>query len=88
MQLFWIEGVLIPKGGKKSGMKPYSDSFWAISAQEAMQLALSTNPGARWVEGPTVSEISEEKRMRALGAPELPGLDTVLPGPVKKTSKK
>jgi hypothetical protein len=34
-------------------------------------------PGARWIEGPVIAEKSEEQRMRAMGAPELPGLGLV-----------
>ncbi len=90
MKLFWIEGLLSPRSssgrGKNAGVKPYSQSFWANSVQEAVNLALQANPGARWIEGPTVSETSEEQRMRAMGAPELPGLD-VRPAP-KKSGKK
>ncbi len=90
MQLFWVEGLLAQKAGagksKPSGIKPYSASFWANTAQEAVQMALSANPRARWLEGPTVSDTSEEMRMRAMGAPELPGLETPRSG--KKTSKR
>jgi hypothetical protein len=90
MKQFWIEGLLSPRSGsgrvKNVGVKPYSQSFWANSAQEAVNMALQANPGSRWIEGPTVGETSEEQRMRAMGAPELPGLDA-RPA-VKKSRKK
>lgn len=89
MKLYWVEGLYTVKEGpgrsKNAAARPYSQSFWANSPQEAMQMAWQENPGARWVEGPTVSETSEEKRMRALGAPELPGLEPV---PGKKNKSK
>jgi len=89
MKLYWIEGLYIVKEGtgrsKYSAAKPYSQSFWANSPQEAVQMALDDVSGTRWLEGPTVSETSEEKRMRALGAPELPGFEAL---PDKKTKKK
>jgi hypothetical protein len=89
MKQYWVEGLLMAKAGtgrsKNSTAKPYSQSFWANSPQEAVQMALQEVPGARWLEGPTVSETSEEKRMRALGAPELPGLGFE---PAKKPKKK
>ena len=89
MKLYWVEGLYTVKEGrgrtKNSATKPYSQSFWANSPQEAMQMALDEVPGARWLEGPTVSETSEEKRMRAMGAPELPGLEALVD---KKNRKK
>lgn len=39
-------------------------------------MALDSLPGAHWAEGPSVSLTSEEQRMRAMGAPELPGIDS------------
>jgi hypothetical protein len=89
MKLYWVEGLYTLKNGagrsRNSAAKPFSQSFWANSPQEAVQMALQELSDARWLEGPTVSETSEEKRMRALGAPELPGLDIA---PVKKNIKK
>jgi hypothetical protein len=49
---------------------------------EAIQAAVQSMPGARWIEGPMIAEKSEEQRMRAMGAPELPGL-----GQVSKSKK-
>jgi hypothetical protein len=89
MKLYWVEGLYTAKEGtgrsKISATRPYSKSFWANSPQEAVQMALEDVPGARWSEGPTVSTTSEEKRMRALGAPELPGFEALLD---KKSKKK
>lgn len=77
MKLFWIEGLISQKAdasrkNRSSTTKPFSQSYWANTAQEALQLALQDNPKLRWIEGPSVSETSEEQRMRAMGAPELP----------------
>ena len=75
MKLFWIEGVITTKtgSGRKAapGVRPFSQSFWANTAQEAIQMAYEATAGARWTEGPSVRDQSEEQRMRALGAPEL-----------------
>jgi hypothetical protein len=90
MKLFWVEGLYIPKngGGRKTGpaSKPFTQSFWANSPTEAIQAAVQSIPGARWIEGPLIAEKSEEQRMRAMGAPELPGLDQSSKN--KKTGKK
>ncbi len=89
MKLYWVEGLYTVKDGtgrfKNSAAKPYSQSFWANSPQEAVQMAWQELPGARWLEGPTVNETSEEKRMRAIGAPELFGQESV---PDKKSKQK
>ena len=90
MKLFWIEGLYVPKNGgaRKVGpaSKPFSQSFWANSPLEAIQAAVQSMPGARWIEGPVLAEMSEEQRMRAMGAPELPGLG--LDSKNKKAGKK
>ena len=90
MKLFWVEGVFVPKngGGRKMGSasKPFSQSFWARTPVEAIQAAVQSIPGARWIEGPVIAEKSEEQRMRAMGAPELPGLGTLSKN--KKAGKK
>jgi hypothetical protein len=77
MKAFSVEGLIQPKGGRarKTAVKPFSQSFWANTPQEAIQMALESLPGSVWVEGPFIRTTSEEQRMRALGAPELPGLD-------------
>ncbi len=78
MKLYWIEGLLAarnrPSQGKTAGVKPFSQSYWANTPEEAIQMAMSEFPRARWIEGPTATQTSEEQRMRKMGAPELPGL--------------
>lgn len=85
MELYWIEGVFLTKQGvvkeKKSGkrsqayIEPFTKSFWANSAEEAVRLATEALKGGEWVETPKVSRTSEEQRMRDMGAPELPGFN-------------
>ena len=90
MKLFWVEGLYVPKngGGRKASpaSRPFSQSFWANSPLDAIQAAVQSLPGARWIEGPVIAEKSEEQRMRAMGAPELPGLGLDLKD--KKAGKK
>ncbi len=88
MKAYSVEGLVIIKSsrGKSGAPHPYSHTFWANSSAEALQMALESNPGARWVEGPEVSGTTEEQRMRALGAPELPGMES-LPAPKKAPAR-
>ena len=89
MKQFWVEGLVLPKGAgrsKKSTVKPFSQSFWANTPQEAIQMAFDSIPGGQWVDGPSVSTTSEEQRMRALGAPELPGMGSK--SPARKINRK
>lgn len=86
MQQYWVEGLYRGKKGKAKGGKasplniePFAKSFWANSPEEALRMASEELAGVQWVEGPRVNTISEEQRMRAMGAPELPGL-----GPTRK----
>jgi hypothetical protein len=75
MKQFWIEGLVKAKAGagskKAAPIKPFSQSYWAETAQEALQMATLSMPGIQWIEGPLVSDESEEQHMRQLGAPEL-----------------
>jgi hypothetical protein len=83
MEQYFIEGLFYTRQasnhlnstGKKIGsdVELFSRSFWADSPEEAIRMATEALDGGRWVEMPEVSKISEEKRMRDLGAPELPG---------------
>jgi hypothetical protein len=82
MKQFWIEGLYLPKGNK-SGAEPFYKSFWALTMEDALQEAINSLPGAKWLRGPGIARISEEQRLRQMGAPELPGLDK----PVKKPRK-
>ncbi len=78
MNQYWVEGVYRKKGSrKKAGVEPYAKIVWAASPQDAARLATEEIIGCEWVEGPQISRKSEEKRMRDLGAPELPGLGAV-----------
>jgi hypothetical protein len=83
MKYFWVEGLISAKDGSSrkgsSAVKPFSQSYWANTAQEALQLALQDHPRVRWIEGPSISETSEEQRMRAMGAPELFSLEPKQP---------
>jgi len=84
MQQYWVEGLYITRQGvnksKKSGkttdsdIEPFAQTIWATNQEDAIRMAGEEIGGGRWVEGPTVSGISEEQRMRNQGAPELPGL--------------
>ena len=90
MKQYWIEGLY--QNQKKSNnnkrqvqspiIEPFYMSFWAESPEEALNAAIEEIRGGQWVEGPRISQSSEELRMRAMGAPELPGME-----PAKKNSK-
>ncbi len=86
MEQYFVEGLFLPCKSLKKFKKMskaartdtelFSRSFWADNTEEALRMATEALNGGRWVEEPKVSKVSEEKRMRALGAPELPGLST------------
>jgi hypothetical protein len=92
MKQYWIEGLYkLQKTSKhtnkripaqSSAVEPFYMAFWAGSPEEALNAAIEEINGGQWLEGPHISQTSEEQRMRALGAPELPGLE-----PVKKRHK-
>lgn len=85
MKQFWVEGLVQPHGhGKKLALvEPFSKAYWAETSAEALQSAVADLNGGTWVEGPRVSLTSEADRMRAMGAPELPGMPAE-----KKTGKR
>jgi len=85
MKQFWVEGLVQPRGhGKKlAPVEPFSKAYWAETSAEALQSAVADLNGGAWVEGPRVSLTSEADRMRAMGAPELPGMPAE-----KKTGKR
>jgi len=94
MPQYFVEGLFIPKKSLKKARKtvePYARVVWANSPAEAVRLASEELAGGQWVEGPTVSNTTEEQRMRQSGAPELPGLGlgpgSVKPGTAKKRRK-
>lgn len=93
MEQYYVEGVFATKQGVKkarktgllppSSIEPFARTIWANSKEEALQLATQELKGGEWTEGPRVSKMSEEQRMRAMGAPQLPGFGA----PAKKKRK-
>ena len=91
MKQYWIEGLYKSQTtsnrtnkrlAQAQPIEPFYMSFWAESPEEALNAAIEEIKGGQWVEGPRISQSSEEQRMRAIGAPELPGFE-----PVKKSHK-
>ncbi len=84
MPQFYVEGLFANQRGVKKKRKlgsyppgsiePYAKTIWASSSKEAIQIATQELSGGEWTEGPHVSQVTEEQRMRSLGAPEFPGL--------------
>ena len=89
MKQFFIEGLVIgPATNRRSKrsaeVQPFSRSYWANNAEEALRLAREDMPGAQWIEGPRLARQSEEQRMRKMGAPELPLFETPKAGKKKR----
>lgn len=92
MQPFYVEGLVLRspaargKGKGKQGheIEPFGQVFWAQTAGDALRMANEALGNGQWLEGPTVSERTEEQRMRKLGAPQLPGFE-IKPKKPKKT---
>jgi hypothetical protein len=94
MQKYWIEGLFVTSKGLKKAQKsgkiastdiePFARTFWAINPEEAIALATEALEGGQWTDGPRLGKTTEEQRMRALGAPELPGFSA----PPKAIAKK
>ncbi len=86
MPQYYVEGVFANRQGVKkkhktgaypaNSIEPYAKSIWANSPKEAIQIATLGLEGGEWTEDPRVSQVTEEQRMRNLGAPEFPGLDS------------
>ncbi len=86
MPQFYVEGLfatrLAVKKKQKTGnypvnsIEPYAKSIWANNAKEAIRIATEELAGGEWTKGPHVSQVTEEERMRSMGAPEFPGLST------------
>jgi len=86
MGQYYVEGLFANKQGVKkkiktgtyptSSIEPYAKSIWANNPQEAIQIATQELAGGAWTEGPYVSQMTEEQRMRTMGAPEIPGLSS------------
>jgi hypothetical protein len=84
MPQYYIEGLFANLQGVKrkrktgaypiNSIEPYSKTIWANSPKEAIQFATLELNGGEWTKGPHVSQITEEQRMRSIGAPEFPGL--------------
>ena len=84
MPQYYVEGLYATKLGVKKKLKtgvyppasiePFARTIWANSSKEAIQLATTELAGGEWTEGPHISQITEEQRMRSMGAPEFPGL--------------
>jgi len=95
MHPFYVEGLVIrkisPRGNRKnkSGqeVEPFGQIFWALTAVEALRMA-SESLDVQWVEGPTISERTEEQRMRQLGAPQLPGFEPPKSKPSNQRTRK
>ena len=93
MQKYYVEGVYVTRRGlqnaRKGGrytakdMEPFASTFWAENVEDAIRQATEALGGGQWLEGPRLGKKSEEDRMRAMGAPELPGF-----GAPKKKGKK
>jgi hypothetical protein len=86
MEQYWVEGIFVSKQGlkkaKRSGkiaqadIEPFARSYWANTPDEAILMATHDLNGGDWTNGPRVSKTSEEQRMRAMGAPEFPGMNS------------
>lgn len=86
MPQYYVEGLFVNKQGVKKKRKtgkyppgsiePYARSIWADSPKDAIQIATNELEGGEWAEGPIVSQVTEEQRMRSMGAPEFPGLSS------------
>ncbi len=84
MPQYYVEGLYANKQGVKvkrkkgaypaGSIEPYAKTIWANNPKEAVQIATTELDGGLWTEGPRVSQITEEQRMRSMGAPEFPGL--------------
>jgi hypothetical protein len=84
MPQFYVEGVFTTRQGvkkrRKTGAYPassielYAKSIWANNPKEAAQIATEELAGGEWIEGPRINHVTEEQRMRSMGAPEFPGL--------------
>ena len=89
MPQYYVEGLFANRQGVKkrrklgafpsSSIEPFAKTIWANNPKEAIQIATSELEGGEWVEGPRVSQTTEEQRMRSMGAPEFPGLSPHTP---------
>jgi hypothetical protein len=87
MPYYYIEGLYANSLGvkkkrkvgsyPKNSIEPYARTIWANTPKEAVQKATDELEGGEWTEGPHLSQVTEEERMRSLGAPQLPGFQTI-----------
>ncbi|NJD59640.1 MAG: hypothetical protein C3F13_19115 [Anaerolineales bacterium] len=94
MPQYYVEGLFANKqGGRKkqktssyaaNSIEPYAKTIWANSPKEAILFATDELNGGEWTEGPKVSLVTEEQRMRTQGAPEFPGFSASQPKPKKR----
>ncbi|MBI9047070.1 MAG: hypothetical protein JEZ06_21470 [Anaerolineaceae bacterium] len=73
MKVFWVGGSYVPRQEHLSTMEPFSLTLSAKNKMHALQIATKALNGGSWVMKPKIKQSSEEKRMRSIGAPELPG---------------
>lgn len=93
MQPFYVEGLVIrkkPVRGSRKGheIEPFGQLFWAQTAGDALRMASEALVDAQWIEGPSISDRTEEQRMRQMGAPQLPGFGSLKNKPAKLRKKK
>ncbi len=89
MPQYNVEGLYSTKWGvkkqRKTGNYPaesielYARVIWADSPQEALQIATAELQGGDWTEEPSISQVTEEQRMRSAHQPEFPGLSSQKP---------
>lgn len=89
MPQYYVDGVYANMQGVKkknktgsypaSSIEPYARTIWADNPQEAIQIATAELSGGAWIEGPRLSQMTEEQRMRSSGAPEFPGIADLPP---------
>jgi hypothetical protein len=87
MPYYYVEGLYVNSQGvkkkrkvgayPKNSIEPYARTVWANNPKEAIQKATDELEGGEWTEGPHLSQVTEEERMRSLGAPQLPGFQTI-----------
>lgn len=81
MNQYWVKGKYISRRHSQNMgnsdeshgvIELFGKSYWAYDANDALAAAQIDINGGKWIGEPVVSETSEEMRMRAIGAPELP----------------
>jgi len=87
MPYYYVEGLYANSNGvkkkrkiglyPKNSIEPYARTIWANTPKEAIQKATDELEGGEWTDGPHLSQVTEEERMRSLGAPQLPGFQTI-----------